>query len=200
MQITTNLIMTFLNLDNYNKFIFNGETKRFETNSITKWINVSIFIEKPDHDIFNPEDRKAVFGKGISIFKNERLHFILTGYCEKNNYGLFFYLNKKYTYNHSTYLQTSITYQGFFKKSDDGSHKLELICDYASGVLTLDSSFISPKKFFSSLVEAPLQNSCNPGSSLPRGETPMSALSMSTGGAIRSDERSSSGPFTFSIY
>ena len=139
--------MSFLNLDNYNKFIFNGETKRFETNSITKWINVSMFIEKPlvsltQEDILNPEDRKAVFGKGISIFKNERLHFILTGYCEKSKYGLFFYLNKKYT---STYfLGTSIIYQGFLNKSDDGCYKLELVCNDASGFLTLDSSFISP--------------------------------------------------------
>lgn len=120
--------MSFFNLNNFDCLIFNGVTTRFSTKEQTKWINVTLYIEKLKKQIPEPE-RKYVFGEGISIFRREKFRFILSGYCENNKFGLHFHLNKKFKK-----LNASIVYQGFLK--DD---KLEIVCNEASGILILDS-------------------------------------------------------------
>lgn len=120
--------MSFFNLNNFECLVFNGITTRFSTKEKTKWINVTLYVEKPKEKLAQPE-RKYVFGEGISIFRRDKYKFYLSGYCENSKFGLYFHLNKKFKK-----LNASIVYQGFLK-----GDKLEIVCNEASGILTLDA-------------------------------------------------------------
>jgi len=123
--------MSFFNLNNFECLIMNGVTTRFISNENTKWINVILYIEKPKTKLQESE-RRYVVGEGISLFRRERHHFILSGYCENSKFGLHFNLNKKYNK-----LNSSINYQGFLKDTP-GGHRIELVCNEAAGFLTID--------------------------------------------------------------
>jgi len=123
--------MSFFNLNNFECLIMNGVTTRFISNENTKWINVILYIEKPKTKLQEPE-RRYVVGEGISLFRRERHHFILSGYCENSKFGLHFNLNKKYNK-----LNSSINYQGFLKDTPEGN-RIELVCNEAAGFLTID--------------------------------------------------------------
>ena len=120
--------MSFFNLNNFDCLVFDGITTRFSTKEQTKWLNATLYIEKPKKKLAEPE-RKYVFGEGISIFRSKKYRFILSGYCENSKFGLHFHLNKKFKK-----LEASIVYQGFLK-----GDKLEIVCNEASGILILDS-------------------------------------------------------------
>lgn len=124
--------MSFFNLNNFDCLVLNGITTRFTSNEVTKWLNVILYIEKPKKKIVEPE-RKYVVGEGISLFRREKHHFILSGYCENSKFGLYFCLNKKYNK-----LNASINYQGFLKNTPDGSQIIELVCNEAAGFLIID--------------------------------------------------------------
>ena len=124
--------MSFFNLNNFECLIMNGITTRFISNENTKWINVILYIEKPKNKLQEPE-RRYVVGEGVSLFRRERHHFILSGYCENSKFGLHFNLNKKYNK-----LNSSINYQGFLKNNTPDGSQIELVCNEAAGFLTID--------------------------------------------------------------
>ena len=45
--------MSFFNLNNFDCLVFDGITTRFSTKEQTKWLNATLYIEKPKKNLLN---------------------------------------------------------------------------------------------------------------------------------------------------